>query len=1240
MRWAAKLCALVMAAAGLHSAAQTGAISWQAIDQYGQPLPHAQVRVCSATSTGVPCNPTVPIFLDYNLTTPVSNPYAADAFGNFSFYVPALPFPNVYLIQLTPASGITWSYLFDGPGGTGGSGCVTAGAAGTLVASNGSGGCSSAFIQVNSANLASPIAPNFVNSATVTVNNLGTNQISFTAAATGLASFSAGNFNPFFTTSLGGDPTHNPALAFTAVSNANFTFPGNFSGSGGAWTPWTLAAGSNITLTPSGSTLTIAAAGGTSGCVTSGVTGQLQGADGSGGCAPEDVKVNGTNLTSRIAPNFVAGTNTTVSNPGTNQIAINVSSTPAALQPLVVPPVVGQYIILRPTISVAHDDNGRTTSVCQANGTSASGQIFQAFASSSFPPAYGYCHYSGFVLPAGIPTGNVTAVYAYGISETAGHGQNLFPNACSSAAVTPSGTTWLQTQTTTGTGISGSGIAAVTCVVEMSNSGANPGATTSNLDDIGLIVYYTGTVVPNSTALNIAAPLSLNSATNTLGLDPSFPAWLNGIPVAQLPSATNLYFRLQLVRDGANASDCSAGGGTTPVLCWSNGTSWAPYGSTSAISGMTAGQVAIAATATTITSSKPLAGSGSGVTTGPTTASAGDCVQFTGAGGQIADSGSGCSGGGAGYTNVVPSASGDTTVAAINAKCNGGQTYWASIPLSIATGGTIASGCNVMFVKGGLWTIASGQTVTFANPIIETDGPSQHFTGSGAVVLAPQNAHAEWWGWVGDGSLIGNSGTDNTAAWAAAYAAMTNGKIIIPCAQSRFATTGPAVTKSNIGIAAACQLSLGVSANHALDTPMIFTSSATATVVSFNGGSSSTVITGNSLSDLAVARAVTPTTGAIGINVTYVGGFYQNRVYSNDSIKRWNLEYTPSYAIGGFFNSGGDIGHSGISCPTGTTYGWYLGADGVSTRMDRDSDANNCGITTFGLYWPGNGIDYMIDHFEVAGGGVSGSTGIGNAGGTMQDVHIDNPILDNVGKCIALSGGSGFAQFQVTINGGDGWCAATASNTAISIDHGAFFNLNDMLIYSGSVVLTHDTTSTVSGLNFRQTGATAAYGIQLDSSVGVILTNNSMQLTGTQTGINLIASTDNPIQANTIGGGSGSVCIAYDATSVRNPFAENNTFGCTTPFTDAGTGNQSVYGGTTGSIGGGSLAAGACTSGTATVAGTVTTQAASASPNTYPGDGFTWNAYVSAAGTVTVKLCNGTGTTGTPSSGTYNVRVQ
>ncbi|VWB75866.1 outer membrane autotransporter [Burkholderia lata] len=77
--------------------------------------------------------------------------------------------------------------------------------------------------------------------------------------------------------------------------------------------------------------------------------------------------------------------------------------------------------------------------------------------------------------------------------------------------------------------------------------------------------------------------------------------------------------------------------------------------------------------------------------------------------------------------------------------------------------------------------------------------------------------------------------------------------------------------------------------------------------------------------------------------------------------------------------------------------------------------------------------------------------------------------------------------------------------------------------------------------------------------------------------------------------------------------------------------------GTSASIGGSALAAGACSSGTVSITGATSSMVARATPVTYPGDGNLWEAYVSAANTVTVKVC--AIVAGTPSASTYNVRI-
>jgi hypothetical protein len=85
--------------------------------------------------------------------------------------------------------------------------------------------------------------------------------------------------------------------------------------------------------------------------------------------------------------------------------------------------------------------------------------------------------------------------------------------------------------------------------------------------------------------------------------------------------------------------------------------------------------------------------------------------------------------------------------------------------------------------------------------------------------------------------------------------------------------------------------------------------------------------------------------------------------------------------------------------------------------------------------------------------------------------------------------------------------------------------------------------------------------------------------------------------------------------------------------------SQLPLSGTTASIGGSSLAAGVCATGTASVSGSTTSMTADASPAADPGTGFTWNAFVSAAGTVTVRVCNVSGGALTPTASAYNVRV-
>ena len=117
-------------------------ISSIALNQYGQPIPYAQITVCSVTSTGIPCTPVASIYQDYALTIPLANPFEADQFGNYLAYVPALAFPNLYVIQISAGQGLYWTYVENGPQtGGGGSGCTSTGSEYDILYGDGSGGC-------------------------------------------------------------------------------------------------------------------------------------------------------------------------------------------------------------------------------------------------------------------------------------------------------------------------------------------------------------------------------------------------------------------------------------------------------------------------------------------------------------------------------------------------------------------------------------------------------------------------------------------------------------------------------------------------------------------------------------------------------------------------------------------------------------------------------------------------------------------------------------------------------------------------------------------------------------------------------------------------------------------------------------------------------------------------------------------------------------------------------------------
>lgn len=136
----------------------------------------------------------------------------------------------------------------------------------------------------------------------------------------------------------------------------------------------------------------------------------------------------------------------------------------------------------------------------------------------------------------------------------------------------------------------------------------------------------------------------------------------------------------------------------------------------------------------------------------------------------------------------------------------------------------------------------------------------------------------------------------------------------------------------------------------------------------------------------------------------------------------------------------------------------------------------------------------------------------------------------------------------------------------------------------------------------------------------------------------------------------GTIALAGSSSGVvtLNPQAAAGTYNFNLPTT-AGSANQAllsqgggssamtwgtvglVLSGTSGSIGGGALLAGARATATVSVTGATTSMAVAVTPAVDPGAGITWDGWVSSADTVTVEVI--AVVAGTPTATTYNVRV-
>lgn len=312
---------------------------------------------------------------------------------------------------------------------------------------------------------------------------------------------------------------------------------------------------------------------------------------------------------------------------------------------------------------------------------------------------------------------------------------------------------------------------------------------------------------------------------------------------------------------------------------------------------------------------------------------------------------------------------------------------------------------------------------------------------------------------------------------------------------------------------------------------------------------------------------------------------------------------------------------NGASLTVSAGVGGSTSGNGAPLNLNGGNGANTATVTS------GNGGNVAIS----AGRGALNSnngTPTGNGGNVTIAAGIGAGTV--LGASATGDGGT------ITITGGapDSGNGGSGNGGNIAITAGSSFGgsgaktAGNLTLKAGAPGLSGDTAGNASIFG----GVATTCG---SAEIGVGNVFASLKFTGTSGGACTSAWALGPISA------SGNRLTGTDNGGVQlgAPTGADCGAGCFNVSSDLRVNNASVkqLTGTSGSIGGGALVAGQCASGTVSVTNSTTSMAVIASPTTYPGDGAEWSSFVSAAGTVTVKVCAIVALT--PTASTYNVRV-
>ena len=339
--------------------------------------------------------------------------------------------------------------------------------------------------------------------------------------------------------------------------------------------------------------------------------------------------------------------------------------------------------------------------------------------------------------------------------------------------------------------------------------------------------------------------------------------------------------------------------------------------------------------------------------------------------------------------------------------------------------------------------------------------------------------------------------------------------------------------------------------------------------------------------------------------------------------------YNGNYTVSGPPAQYGEINASG-------TFNWPIAAAGGCCRLHYWSDT----VTVTGNQAGANVLEANFFNLEIAGTGTL----------TGEAFNIVHPHV-HIGAGVTISGGAENFEASATNDGTvsgslNGSLSILTNNSAGTIGTYVGFRTSatNSNVTAGSVA--NYTGFECAGITGSGSAPTFNWCLVNRDSTASIVSAGGVRIGG-------IGNSNGPgtlaINGPDTSGGTFPLIIKNSASTnlfyVADDGSVNIPTGTLTVTNNATIGTLTVAGAsvkaplsaTSASIGGGALLAGACASTATTVTGATVGMAVVATPNTYPGDGNIWSAYVSAASTVTVKVCAIVAMT--PTASTYNIRV-